>query len=119
MATMKLVSYLKEEHEQLAVLVDGLLYDMELIHPDIPNTMSMFLNYWDELLPIAQAGGFSIREGHIGPGKAVPLKNVTVLAPVPVPPFCPGGYALRQHVAAAPRNRGGPIIPEFHQYPIF
>jgi hypothetical protein len=26
---MKLVSYLKDEHDQLAVLVDGLLYDME------------------------------------------------------------------------------------------
>jgi len=38
---MKIVSYLKEEHEQLAILVDGLLYDMERIHPDIPNTMSM------------------------------------------------------------------------------
>ncbi|HEX9514316.1 MAG TPA: fumarylacetoacetate hydrolase family protein [Puia sp.] len=116
---MKLVSYLKEEHEQLAVLVDGLLYDMELIHPDIPNTMSMFLNYWDELLPIAQAGDLSIREGHIGPGKAVPLKNVTVLAPVPVPTSCRDGYAFRQHVAAARRNRGVPMIPEFDQYPIF
>ncbi|HTI11221.1 MAG TPA: fumarylacetoacetate hydrolase family protein [Puia sp.] len=116
---MKLVSYLKEEHEQLAVLVDGLLYDMELIHPDIPNTMSMFLNYWDELLPIVQAGELSIREGHIGPGKATPLKEVTVLAPVPFPSSCRDGYAFRQHVAAARRNRGVPMIPEFDQYPIF
>ena len=116
---MKLVSYLKEEHEQLAVLVDGLLYDMELIHPDIPNTMSMFLNYWDELLPIAQAGELSIREGHIGPGRATPLKNITLLAPVPFPTSCRDGYAFRQHVAAARRNRGVPMIPEFDQYPIF
>lgn len=116
---MKLVSYLKEEHEQLAVLVDGLLYDMELIHPDIPNTMSMFLNYWDELLPIAQAGELSIREGHIGPGKATPLKEVSLLAPVPFPSSCRDGYAFRQHVAAARRNRGVPMIPEFDQYPIF
>ena len=116
---MKLVSYLKEEHEQLAVLVDDLLYDMELIHPDIPNTMSMFLNYWDELLPIAQAGDLSIREGHIGPGRATPLKDVTLLAPVPFPTSCRDGYAFRQHVAAARRNRGVPMIPEFDQYPIF
>ena len=116
---MKLVSYLKEEHEQLAVLVDDLLYDMELIHPDIPGTMSLFLNYWDDLLPIAQAGDLSIREGHIGPGKATPLKNVTLLAPVPMPTSCRDGYAFRQHVAAARRNRGVPMIPEFDQYPIF
>jgi len=116
---MKLVSYLKEEHEQLAVLVDGLLYDMELIHPDIPNTMSMFLNYWDELLPIAQAGELSIREGHIGPGKAIAVSSVRVLAPVPFPTSCRDGYAFRQHVAAARRNRRVPMIPEFDQYPIF
>ena len=42
---MKLVSYLKEENEQLAVLVDDRLYNIELIHPDIPNTMNMFLSY--------------------------------------------------------------------------
>lgn len=116
---MKLVSYLKEEHEQLAVLVDGLLYDVERIHPDIPNTMSMFLNYWEELLPITQAGELSIREGHIGPGKAVALKDVSLLAPVPFPASCRDGYAFRQHVAAARHNRGVPMIPEFDQYPIF
>jgi fumarylacetoacetate (FAA) hydrolase len=116
---MKLVSYLKEEHEQLAVQVDGLLYDMELIHPDIPNTMSMFLNYWDELLPIAQAGELSIREGLIGRGKAIPVSSVRMLAPVPFPPSCRDGYAFRQHVAAARRNRRVPMIPEFDQYPIF
>jgi fumarylacetoacetate (FAA) hydrolase len=92
---------------------------MELIHPDIPNTMSLFLNYWDELLPIAQAGDLSIREGHIGPGRATPLSNVTTLAPVPFPTSCRDGYAFRQHVAAARRNRGVPMIPEFDQYPIF
>lgn len=116
---MKLVSYLKEDHEQLAVLVDGLLYDMELIHPDIPNSMSMFLNYWDELLPIAQAGELSIRDGLIGRGKAIPLSSVRTLAPVPFPPSCRDGYAFRQHVAAARRNRKVPMIPEFDQYPIF
>jgi fumarylacetoacetate (FAA) hydrolase len=116
---MKLVSYLKEENEQLAVLVDGLLYDLELIHPDIPNTMNMFLNYWDDLFPLVQAGDLAIEEGHIGPGKALPISQVRVLAPVPFPPSCRDGYAFRQHVAAARRNRKVPMIPEFDQYPIF
>jgi len=116
---MKLVSYLKEEHEQLAVLSDGLLFDIELIHPDIPNTMSMFLNYWDELLPITQAGELAIRDGHIPAGKGVPMQSVRVLAPVPFPTSCRDGYAFRQHVASARRNRGAQMIPEFDQYPIF
>lgn len=116
---MKLVSYLKEEQEQLAVLVDGLLYDMERFHPDMPNNMNLFLNYWEELLPLAQAGDMAVRDGHIGPGRALPADSVRLLAPVPFPTSCRDGYAFRQHVAAARRNRGLPMIPEFDQYPIF
>jgi fumarylacetoacetate (FAA) hydrolase len=116
---MKLISYLKEEHEQLAVLVDDLLYNVELIHPDIPNTMNMYLNYWDELYPIVQAGDLAIREGHIRSGKGIPVGQVQLLAPVPVPASCRDAYAFRQHVAAARRNRKVPMIPEFDQFPIF
>jgi len=116
---MKIVSYLKEEHEQLAVLVDGFLYDAELIHPDLPNTINMFLNYWDELSPVLQAGDLAIREGRISRSKAVAADSVQLLAPVPFPPSCRDGYAFRQHVAAARRNRKVPMIPEFDQYPIF
>lgn len=116
---MKLVTYLKEEHEQLAVLVEGLLYDVELIHPDIPNTMNMFLNYWEELYPIMQAGALAIEDGTLRSAKAVPVGTAAILAPVPLPASCRDGYAFRQHVAAARRNRRVPMIPEFDQYPVF
>lgn len=116
---MKLVSYLKEEHDQLAALVDGFLYDMEVIHPDLPNNMGMFLNYWDDVFPVAQAGIAMIAEGKIAKGKGIPLDNVEVLAPVPFPTSCRDGYAFRQHVAAARRNRKVDMIAEFDQYPIF
>ena len=53
---MKLVSYIKEGHEQLGVLINGLIYDMEVLHPDLPNSMNMFLNYWEDSYPVAQAG---------------------------------------------------------------
>jgi fumarylacetoacetate (FAA) hydrolase len=42
-----------------------------------------------------------------------------LLAPVPRPTSCRDGYAFRQHVFTARRNRGVPMIPEFDQYPIF
>ncbi len=116
---MKLVSYLKGDHDQLAILADGLLFDMEFIHPDLPNTMGMFLNYWDDCLLIARAGEISIQEGRISKAKGIPYDSVTVLAPIPFPSSCRDGYSFRQHVAAARRNRKVPMIPEFDQYPVF
>jgi fumarylacetoacetate (FAA) hydrolase len=116
---MKLVSYLKEERDQLAVLVDGYLYDMENLHPDLPGNMSMFLNYWEDSLPMAQGGVLMIEEEKIARGKGVPYESVQILAPVPFPTSCRDGYAFRQHVAAARRNRKVEMIPEFDQYPVF
>lgn len=116
---MKLVSYLKDENEQLGVLIDDHIYDVELIHPDIPNTMNMFLNYWEELYPLVQAGELAIRERESHSSKSIPLESVALLAPVPLPASCRDGYAFRQHVAAARRNRKVPMIPEFDEYPVF
>lgn len=116
---MKLVSYLNEGHDQLAILVDGLLYKMEHLHPDLPNTMSMFLNYWEESISQAQGGLVMIEEGKISQSKGIPVESVQLLSPVPFPTSCRDGYAFRQHVAAARRNRKVDMIPEFDQYPIF
>ncbi len=116
---MKLATYLKDEHEQLALLVDGLLYDMDRIHPDLPNTMNVFLNYWDDLLPMVEAGEMAIRDGHISPARGIPLDQAQLLAPVPFPPSCRDGYAFRLHVETARRNRGLPMIEAFDEYPVF
>src|SRR5690606_31672484 len=47
------------------------------------------------------------------------LNNTSLAAPVPHPTSCRDGYAFRQHVAAARRNRRVEMIPEFDEYPIF
>jgi fumarylacetoacetate (FAA) hydrolase len=60
-----------------------------------------------------------IEEGKIARGKGIPYESVHVLAPVPFPTSCRDGYAFRQHVAAARRNRKVDMIAEFDQYPIF
>jgi fumarylacetoacetate (FAA) hydrolase len=99
--------------------VDGLLFDMEIIHPDLPNSINMFLNYWDDFLPVARAGEIAIQEGNISKEKGVPYSSIEVIAPVPFPPSCRDGYAFHQHVAAARKNRGAPMISEFEQYPVF
>jgi fumarylacetoacetate (FAA) hydrolase len=116
---MKLVSYLKDEQDQLAILVEGLLYDMEWIHPDLPNNMTMFLNYWSELLQMAKMGELAIADGHISKERGIPMDSVRVIAPLPFPSSCRDGYAFRQHVAAARRNRNLPMIEEFDQFPVF
>ena len=50
---------------------------------------------------------------------AVALGAVTLLAPIPRPPSMRDGYAFRQHVETARRNRGLDMIPEFDQFPVF
>lgn len=116
---MKLVSYLKEGQDQLAFLVNGLLYDTDLMHPDLPVSMSMFLNYWDDLYPIAVAVNQSLEQGKIPKKQGIPFESADILPPVPHPTSYRDAYAFRQHVAAARRNRKAAMIPEFDEYPIF
>ena len=116
---MKLVSYIKEGREQLGVLIDEVIYDMEVLHPDLPNSMNMFLTYWEDTFPAAQAGELLLKEGTRTSNKGIRLNDVELIAPVPFPTSCRDGYAFRQHVAAARRNRKVDMIPEFDQYPIF
>lgn len=49
---MQLVTYLKDDQQQLAILVNGILYDTDSLHPDLPVSMNMFLNYWDDVAPL-------------------------------------------------------------------
>jgi fumarylacetoacetate (FAA) hydrolase len=115
---MKLVSYLKEDHAQLALLVNGRLYDTDMLHPNLPVTMTMFLNYWDDVFPIAHSINRALLEGSTR-YRGIPVEEVEILAPVPNPTSCRDGYAFRQHVASARRNRRAEMIPEFDQFPIF
>lgn len=116
---MKLVTYLKNGQDQLALCVDGILYDTDILHPDLPISMAMFLNYWEDVFPIAKAAEEKIKAGYVRTALSIPLSAVDLLAPVPHPSSCRDGYAFRQHVAAARRNRKAEMIPEFDQYPIF
>ena len=116
---MKLVTYLKDERDQLALLVNGLLYDTDILHPDLPISMSMFLNYWEDVFPLAKAVEQRIKESSFRIDMGYPFAEAELLAPVPHPTSCRDGYAFRQHVASARRNRKVDMIPEFDQYPIF
>ena len=116
---MKLVTYLKDGHDNLGIVVEGKIYAMDSLHNDLPNTMAMFLNYWDELLPLAMLVEQRIRDGFVRDVMAHDYADAEIFAPVPHPTSCRDGYAFRQHVASARRNRKVDMIPEFDQYPIF
>lgn len=105
--------------DQLAFLVEGYLYDCDLMHPELPNSMNMFLHYWEDMFPIAQQVDAAIKSGKISTDRGIPYEGQDILAPVPFPTSCRDGYAFRQHVAAARRNRKVDMIAEFDQYPIF
>jgi fumarylacetoacetate (FAA) hydrolase len=116
---MKLVSYINEGHDYLALYHEGFLYNTDLIHPDMPTSMAMFLNYWEDVFSMAAAADQMIKNGTFPKQKAIPYSSVDILAPVPHPTSCRDAYAFRQHVAAARRNRRVDMISEFDQYPIF
>jgi fumarylacetoacetate (FAA) hydrolase len=81
--------------------------------------MNMFLHYWDDMFPVAQQVNAAIIDGRISKEKGIAIEGQHLLAPVPFPTSCRDGYAFRQHVAAARRNRKVDMIAEFDQYPIF
>ena len=116
---MKLVTFLKDGHDQLGIVVEGKIYALEELHRDLPTTMSMFLNYWDELMPMARAVEQKVKDGLVRDEMGEAFTSAELFAPVPSPTSCRDGYAFRQHVASARRNRKVDMIPEFDQYPIF
>src|SRR5690606_6609790 len=116
---MKLVSYLnKQDKEQVAILINGNLYNLSDADARLPQTIMPLLENWEQLFPLAQEAAKKIQEGSLLLN-GVPFGDAHVLAPVPRPTSCRDGYAFRQHVAAARRNRKVEMIPEFDQYPIF
>ena len=99
---MKLVSYFKDNEEQLALVHKDHLYDLNVLSAYLPQTMEAFLNGWDKYYPLALEADklLDSKEQH-----AIHVSSVELLAPVPNPTSCRDGYAFRQHVEAARRNR--------------
>lgn len=116
---VKLVTHLFDEHEQLAIYHDGYVYNMDRLHPEMPNTMGILLNYWDDMIEAAMKLNRAIIDGNVSQAKGIAAEDVHLLAPVPFPTSCRDGYAFRQHVETARRNRGVPMIPDYDKFPVF
>lgn len=116
---MKLVSYLHEGHDQLAFLVDDILYDCDLMHPELPNSMNMFLHYWEDMYPIAQQVDAAIKSGRIAAERGLPISELALLAPIPFPTSYRDAFSFRQHATATRINPSEELKTAFDQFPVF
>lgn len=120
---MKLVTYQSQRKTALGILLNDKVYNLNELSQRkgktvLPDNMRDFLAGEQPLMETAMelsqwlSGGNADVDG-------LSVANVNLLAPVPNPTSCRDGYAFRQHVEAARRNRRVEMIPEFDQYPIF
>jgi fumarylacetoacetate (FAA) hydrolase len=118
---MKLISYFNptDEQDHLALVNGDSYYDMQDLDWQLPGNMQLFLYAWDDIIETALEFDRLIKEGKVKRAKPKPLEGVRLMAPVPQPSSCRDGYAFRQHVEAARRNRKVEMIPEFDLYPVF
>ena len=118
---MKLVSYTLKKKDRTGLFVNDKIYDLQDCAKglgfDLPARMRRFLREGEKAMNEAKQVNDAIIEGKIT--SFVDNPNLRLLAPVPRPTSCRDGYAFRQHVATARRNRNVPMIPEFDQFPVF
>jgi len=78
-----------------------------------------FIEHAPVARPVADALAVQAAQGALPAALFVPTSDVRLLAPIPRPPSMRDGYAFRQHVETARRNRGLEMIPEFDMFPVF
>lgn len=114
---MKLVTY-KSAHQQplLGILLQDQIFNVHQLEAQLPNNMLQFLQLEEKGMDLMRNLEAKIKNGQFEPSAI--LDQTELLAPIPNPTSCRDGYAFRQHVEAARRNRKVPMIPEFDSYPI-
>tara|TARA_B100000131_G_scaffold264295_1_gene261495 strand:- start:1831 stop:2763 length:933 start_codon:yes stop_codon:yes gene_type:complete len=108
---MKLITYKKDNIISIAAVNNNLIFDLHSLDNSIPNNMIDFISNLD--INIGKANNA------IDGNQGIDISEVQLLSPVLNPPSVKDGYAFRQHVATARRNRGLEMIPEFDEIPIF
>mgnify|MGYP005852150883 FL=1 len=118
---MKLVTYQKAKENRLGIFHNNLIFDLQnsakQLKIKLPSTMKEFLEGEVSTMRQAKKVFKEIQKGKIRTN--IKAESVKLLSPVPNPTSMRDGYAFRQHVETARRNRGVPMIPEFDQFPVF
>ncbi|MBI3257882.1 MAG: fumarylacetoacetate hydrolase family protein [Ignavibacteriae bacterium] len=131
---MKLLTYSPVTGvERLGVLIGDKILDMEFGHRAaadkiqfslgyLPSNILDFLRLDNAAIHTAHALCNWFKDNHDKEDIAefwYYAASVSLCSPVPRPTSMRDGYAFRQHVEAARRNRGLEMIPEFDDIPIF
>jgi fumarylacetoacetate (FAA) hydrolase len=116
---MRLVSFLKDGKECTGVISDDLVYDIHALQTGLPETMNVLLMQWEECYPVLLRLSKELQNSPDLKNRGLNLKEILMLAPVPHPPSLRDGYAFRQHVETARRNRGLEMTPLFDSFPVF
>jgi len=119
---MKLCTILRNGEERLGVLVGDQILDVASCSiAGAPADMLAYLQGGDAARhAVEQAiAWFTGAGAALQASSSVAVSDAVFCAPVPRPTSMRDGYAFRQHVEAARRNRGLEMIPEFDEIPIF
>ncbi len=104
---MKLVSYKTKKADRVGILFGDLVYDLKRsaasLKIKLPSTMKEFLEDENKSMRDAKKVLSSIRKKKIRGG--IKLSRLKIISPVPYPSSLRDGYAFRQHVFTARRNR--------------
>lgn len=118
---MKFVSYQKDGQECLGIYLNERIFNLQssakAFGLSAAATMKELLD--GEEMTMEQARKVEDKLKSSTDLNGLLWQDVKILAPVTHPTSCRDGYAFRQHVAAARRNRKVEMIPQFDDYPIF
>jgi fumarylacetoacetate (FAA) hydrolase len=99
-------------------LENGRVLDLAKVEPQLANlTMIDFIR--DAQVHVPRAAALLSMLPELSSSALHDIRRVNILAPIPRPLSIRDGYAFRQHVETARRNRGLAMIPEFDQFPVF
>jgi fumarylacetoacetate (FAA) hydrolase len=116
---MKLVSFLKDGNEHAGLISGKKVIDLLILKGGPGGTMDEILQNWDEHFPVLLKLSKEIEKLPEITSKGFDLDEINILAPVPHPATIRDGYAFRQHVETARRNRGLEMTPVFDTFPVF
>jgi fumarylacetoacetate (FAA) hydrolase len=120
---MKLVTYLSNTTPRLGLLIGNEILDLERASSEtaypLPNDIIPFLRLGELAMKAARKIEEIAKDANAFRSARMPAESVKLLAPVPRPTSMRDGYAFRQHVEAARRNRGVEMIAEFDLFPVF
>ena len=116
---MKLVSFLQDSQEFVGVQLYDQVYKLSSLHTFLPRTMRRLLEKWDFYMDIALPAERKLKTDLKLQKCGISVDEVEILSPVPFPGSLRDGYAFRQHVETARRNRGLEMTAAFDEFPVF